>query len=308
MNQEKPKAVIVYHRVDYDGIFSGLLAGLGLTEKFKKSGISRKLYGFNYGDELDYELLDSADLLILTDISFPAVDMIKYKDKMLWIDHHVTAINESGQAGYEDIPGIREAGISAAELTWQFFFPKYICPLIIKFIGAYDVWNHDSMPWEDTMAVQLGLRSRYGMSITDVKTDLKKLLTLGPSNFSESEVYKTGKIIYEYKKQADEVKAKSFSFPVTIGGKWKGIAILNTEFGSSVFDSIPDKSLIYVVANVRGDKGISISMYTDPKEGPVDFSCGEYMKKNYSGGGHKGAAGGKLEVKEFIRLIEKREV
>lgn len=308
MENKKPKVVIVYHRIDFDGIFSGLLAGLGMVKKEKRTGISRKLYGFNYKDEIDYKLLDEADLLILTDISFPPEIMLKYKHKMIWIDHHVTAIKESAELGYSDIEGIREVGISAAELTWQYFFPKHICPLIISYIGAYDVWNKDKYNWDDVMAIQMGLKSIYGISITQVKEDLKDLLTLSPKEFFESYIYQSGLILLNNKKVQDERKVGSFSFPVTVGGKWKGIGMLNTEFGSSVFDSVPDKSLIYVISNVRSDGTVSISMYTDPKEGPEDFSCGEYMKKNYSGGGHKGAAGGVLTYPQFFRLIEKREV
>ena len=40
----------------------------------------------------------------------------------------------------------------------------------------------------------------------------------------------------------------------------------------------------------------------------TDFSCGQYMKDNYGGGGHKGAAGGRLNLDQFNKLISECKI
>ena len=301
------KNLIVYHRVDYDGIFS-----CGISKQYYETvkELSVDIQGHNYNDEpLNIpQLLDRYATITLVDISLPPDQMIELKDssRAVWIDHHVTAINDSIKFGYNNMPGLREIGTAACELCWRFYWRTPVPPPIIQILGSYDVWDKTRFDWEEiVLPLQFGLKTRYGIRIKDILNDWDYLLR--EDNYKD--VLDDGYAVYSFLKDNWKSWVKNCAFEVTVAGKYRGICLLSPMFGSSSFESINDKYEIYIVANVRTNgTTYSLSMYKESAEMAPEFSCGEYMKQ-FGGGGHATAASsGALTKEHFEKLVFNHEI
>ena len=298
--------LIIYHRVDFDGLFGGAIAKKYYTEV---KGEFPQFLGWNYGDtlpEIDY--LNTFDEILMTDISFPPELMKKLCDggKTAWVDHHGTAIADSEKYGYSGMPGIRVNGIAACELTWKFLYSGVACPKIIQYIGAYDVWNKDKFNWdEETLPIQYALRAKFELKFSKVSSYLNELIT---NQRMLNYLIACGKSILAYNKSTWKSWVKTYGFPVTVAGKYKGIALISPQFGSSMFESVLSDYDIYVVAQRKGPDAFSVSLYKEPDRLP-EFNCGEYVAKTYSnGGGHPSACGCLIDREQFMRLITDGEI
>ena len=293
------KNLVIYHRVDYDGIFSAII----VRKYYQGKGIITDLKGWNYGDmPLNFpEYIEKYQGIIIVDLGFSGQDMksLMESGKITWIDHHQTSIQDSEVQQYDKIPGIRKIGIAACELCWKYFYPHRETPRIIQIVGAYDVWNKEKFDWEETtVPVQYGLRETYSLNLKSIETDWESLC-----NDQFEWITDTGGKIYSWIKRSAESWITNCSFEVTISETYKGIAIISPISGSLIFNSVLNKYDIFLVIQViNSGTGYSVSMYTE-KDLP-DFSCGEYLKKNYNGGGHKKAAGSmNITREQFERLI-----
>ena len=299
------KNLVIYHRVDYDGIFSGLI----VKKYYEEKGIITRTYGWNYGDlELDLSsIINNYQNIIMVDISFSPDVMLKLREtgKLTWIDHHQTAISDSEEHNYSDIPGYRKDGIAACELTWSYFYPNKETPQIIQFVGAYDIWDKTRFDWSnDVVPLQYGLRNEYGVNLNNIEKDWETLST------DCSWVLNTGSTIFEWLKKSSEIWIKNNGFPVTVAGKFKGIALLSPLASSILFESVISEYDIFLIVQINNNgTTYSVSMYSEPDKDLGDFSCGEYLKTYYNGGGHAKAAGAKNLTKEqFERLIFEHEI
>ena len=298
------KNLIVYHRVDYDGIFS-----CGIFKDFyAKKGIEADIFGWNYGDKpLDIGMIMGRySSVSLVDISFSPKEMIRLRDtgRVTWIDHHITAITDSEVHGYNNLPGIREVGTAACELCWKYLYPNREVPEIIKILSSYDVWNKTRYNWEDTvLPVQYGLKTRYGIRAKDIFEDWNYIIG------SWEDILDDGMAVYSYLKDTWKSWVSNYSFEVTVAGKYRGICILSPMFGSSCFNSVLDKDYeVYIVANTRnGGSTYAASFYKESPNIAPNFSCGEYAKL-YGGGGHDSAAGCELTKEQFERLVFNHEI
>ena len=294
------KALVIFHRVDYDGLFGNAIATRALTGQ----GYEVEHFGYNYRDDLSLmPELDQYDRIVLTDISLDVQSMLNlyynYKDKVEWIDHHITAINDSFSNGYNDMKGVRVNGTAASKLTWLYFFPDEEVPYAVDLVANYDVWNHDVYDWDnEILAFQYGLGSEFKMDVQGVCDGLDSIIN------NVMDIQKIGSCINKYMADLEKSWCSRFAFEVTVDGKWHGVAMLSPMFGSTIFQSLTDKNYdCYVVMNKssKEDDVYNISMYSD-KEG-IELNCGEYMKAHFNGGGHKGAAGGTMTAGEFMNVI-----
>ena len=308
----KKKVLIIYHRVDFDGIFSALIA-----KKFYENNPNYlvDLFGYTYNDELPNFNLQKfkVDELVLVDISFPKDIMLGFIDrygleKVTWIDHHITAIRESENSGFDMFRGIRRVGRGACELCWEFFFDVTLStlPQLIRDLSDYDVWYKRSIDYWNSVIIplQLGIKSIYGTGIiakmnTDLVTD---------NNFRDHAI-EVGKPIYSYLTKKWGSYIKNSSIDITVGGYLKGIVLITPEFNSSMFESVRDRYQVFCIINPRRDNNtFSCSVYSEPDGRLGDFELGEYMKEHYQGGGHSTAAGGLLTTDQFINLITNRNL
>lgn len=301
------KALVIFHRVDYDGVFSAAIAldALKRTETVEVA----EYFGWNYGDELpDFEMIyNNYTDLIMVDISFPADIMLRLKElfvgerEIVWIDHHITAIENSYQEGYSDFPGIRRNGTAACELCWEYFYPTCPVPRIIEYIGCYDVWDKLRYSWDNQiLPLQYGLRTRYGVNAQILFPIFDDLLY---EVIDLDEIIHEGDIILKYLEKSWKSACKVYSFEVKVAGKYKGICLLTTEFTSNVFNSIAKDYDVVICCNRKGPDTFNLGMYKDQDKCP-EFSCGGYRWFK----GHKGAAGCVINFEDFKKLIVDCEI
>lgn len=304
------KITIIYHRVDYDGLFSALICKYYFEINYPTE-ISINTLGFTYGDTLPdlQSLKEASDKIVMVDISFPVDYMQKLieiigRENIVWIDHHITAIRDSIQYGYSDLAGRRdsEANKGACELTWEWFFKDMEAPKIIKYLSAYDVWDKNRFSWDkDILPCQNGLRALFGMNLEIISQNPNQIFSEG---FLETQILPGGRMIRSFLNMKWRTQVKNSTFDITVAGKYKGIAILSPDFSSAMFESVADKYQVFCICNVKRDSDLfSVSLYSEPDGRLGDFELGEYIKQNYAGGGHKTAAGGKLTKEQFNNLI-----
>lgn len=295
------KALVVYHRVDFDG-----LASYCITKAYFKNVAYADVegFGYNYFDTVEMPDWSKYDKIVLVDISLPVEVMKelhdKYFDKVIWIDHHITAIQNSEENGYSDLNGSRDISAAACILSFKYFFREDQIPYGISLLGTYDIWDHKSFDWEEEVQpFQLGLNSLVGTNAELLWQRWNSVLF----KTNVDELIEQGKGIKSYIETQQKSWVEKFAFEVEVDGHLKGIAMLCPMFSSNVFKSVIDGYDVCVVAE-RNNKipgTFNVSMYM--KNIDTDFSCGQYMKDHYEGGGHKGAAGGKLNIEQFNRLI-----
>ena len=298
---DKRKILIIYHRADYDGIFSAIIA----KKYYESKGVRVETLGWNYGDELIdiHAKIPVYQGIVMVDVCLPPEQMIELAEsgKLTWIDHHETAIKDALENGYDKVSGVRTIGTAACELVWKYFYPARETPTLIAYAGTYDVWDKNRYNWdEDIVPLQYGLKNEYGLSLKKIEADWDELLT-------DCEwVMDKGSVIYEWIRHISEAWVNNCGFEVEVGEqKLKGIAIVTPMTGSLVFESVLAKYDLFLVVQVRDNASrITVSMYTEPDKDLGGFSCGAYLKEKYGGGGHATAGGcNMIDEETFRRLI-----
>lgn len=152
---------IIYHNKDLDGFCSGSIA----KKHFFDEGKESKMIGWNYGDPVPS--FQDAETITLVDISFPKEVMLElyrghaaYKYSVVWIDHHKSAIDDSQELDYSDLPGVRRIGDSASWLAWEYYYGSPV-PQLVYWVDRYDVWKQGK-DWDKVLAIQHGMRLGLG--------------------------------------------------------------------------------------------------------------------------------------------------
>lgn len=323
------KAIIVFHRIDFDGICSLAIA----REQLVKEGYSVDLFPYNRNDSVSQveELVQTVyagtekpyDKVVIVDIALPVDIMAALADQrrkgmidVVWIDHHKSTILESVAEGWNDLPGIRHhgtgsfhmcgdfyvhGGIGACELTWKYFHPGHEAPLFVQLLSAYDVWNRNRFNWErETNAFQYGMRRLYPNGYE------KFLEAYDDNRFGNDIVTRIedeGYLLYSYTRDCGERGVDSYGFEVAVGDGHKGVCCLTNQFGALAFGSaLKEAGATISVCVNRLERGkYNVSVFG--AEGNT-LDLGAYMKEHYNGGGHENAAGGTLTTDQFVRLLE----
>lgn len=293
------KDVIIYHKVDLDGVASAAI----VVDYLKTKGREYELLGWTYGDPIP-ELSDGTLKVWILDVSF-GEDHEKICGKwntncsgVVWIDHHKTAIPEHLMED-QGMMGIRRIGTAACELTWEYLYgPDDSCYEIIQYLSAYDVWDKNRFNWDDIMAIQYAIRARVGLDVdkmVDLIKAMEKYVSMGASLFVE------GDSIIKFLKIKNKEECTNYSFEGHIDG-YNAIFMNTLEFNSITFDSVynEDKHDLMCPFAVLPNGLVRFSLYSTKKY----MDCGE-IAKTFGGGGHKGAAGFQLSVddKRFLNFM-----
>jgi len=270
------KIACIYHFVDFDGLASAKI----VQSKYPNCD----LFGWNYNNNIPRSELQYYDTIIMVDISFPAEYMIYLKDNknVIWIDHHISAIKDSKEYGYDDMAGIRNKKRAACRLTWEYFYPDKKLPRGIKYFAIYDIWNRkNEKRWnEKILPYQFAMRE-MASTIDELEWEFMR------DKEVIKELIEMGNIILSYqKKQYDRIKY--LAHPVTFNG-YKFLAINHSSATSMVLEDIftneYDAMMVY---RYNGKKhNWNISMYTN-EANDIDLSV---IAKQYGGGGHAKACG-----------------
>ena len=230
-----------------------------------------------------------------------------------WIDHHATAINASEENGYTDIPGARVNGVAACELTWRYYHSDVFVPvpMSVRLLSLYDTWTKDAeYSWENQiLPYQWSLREEFGR---DARKFVEEFVLSERYRYEVSvqEDILRGNIILSYARRSGCEGVAAYGFSVTIGPeKHPGVCCLTNTFGGLAFEEalreIPGAVAVCVnrLSPKEGqpEETYKVSIYAgDSKPG---WHIGNYLRANYTGGGHEGAGGGYLTRAQFITLI-----
>ena len=190
--------------------------------------------------------------------------------------------------------GVRGIQYAACELTWKYFFPKETMPEIVRLLGRYDCFGHTGTDEEQKV-----LEFQYGAR--QIITNYEDAYEVLQENLLEWEsrgvdaILSKGESIYQYLcTEAKQTYKKAF--PIILNERmvlqddrnyYKFLAV-NQErfnpinFGIDYHKDGYDGAACFWYANNKWH----FSLYND--NGEVDCSA---IAKQYGGGGHKGAAG-----------------
>lgn len=277
--------LIIYHSRDLDGFTSGAI----LKRKFPQAD----LLGYDYGQ--DIPLIDDGEDVILVDVSFPIpllFEICQRVNSFVWIDHHVSAINEFNT--YPDAPKnltvVLENGIAACEIAWTWAFPDIEMPLAVRLLGMYDTWRNANLDmWEgQIMPFQYGMRAHCAGPLSFPQYVLEQ-----NAEFEVNGIIHTGKTLLEYQREQDKRACKgAFVF---LWGNYRVIALNGGGFSSTAFKSVYDSEKHdLMMPFIFNGKFWVVSIYTEK-----DIDCSEIAKK-LGGGGHKKAAGFQVPTYDLL--------
>lgn len=282
------KTIVIYHSADLDGFCSGAVGKLRYPDA--------ELIGYDYNKPFPWERIPLDDCQVfMIDVSMSMTDMARLRDithgRFTWIDHHISAINDYNEKTAADGKPVCMAyiknGKAACELAWEYFFPDDEMPEGVLTLGQYDTWrNEDKELWDRViLPFQYGCRTMF--ETPELICDVLRAGEFGKNQVSR--IAAAGKVILNYQKQQNKIQC-SAAFEQVFEGL-RAVCLNCGGFNSLVFDSVYDPAKHDVMLMFRFDgTGWRISLYADKPE--VDCSV---IAKKYGGGGHRGAAGFRIQ-------------
>jgi len=302
--------IVVYHRADFDGMFSGLVCAKFLPEA--------KLIGWDFGDQLI--TVDPLDTVYVVDLPLTCLTAWT-PENTIWIDHHKSSIEAQTLEG---LPNRRYLidGVAACRLCWAWFMAEHNDPvygrlaelrdfvnrqvdepLSLTLAGEYDVWDkHDAR----ADAFQFGLTAN-GANMDSNVYELVRLLMW------DNDVCK--KLTTEYTMEVVHAGHAAMRWQSAFAEQvcrerhyvreWEGrtfcvLASCHTR-NSMWFPSkaIPQECDALMCWRYDG-KTVSFSLYHAPGKEHIDLSP---IAVKYGGGGHRGACGFAMPLDEALTVI-----
>ena len=159
-------ALILYHKEDNDGVFSGALFRNYFIYDFQFEKESVHCVGLDYNDikKIDRDYLNNIaslfEYLIITDISLP-VDLMNYAyklfgEKFIWCDHHAPIIKEAERYGAsENWCGVRQTDRSAILCAYKYLYDpfdechnEHSIPKLLRILSAWDSFTYEQNGFE----------------------------------------------------------------------------------------------------------------------------------------------------------------
>lgn len=332
-------ALVIYHREDNDGVCSAAIVSQFLKE-FGYNGVNIKFYGCNYAElstlwdeHLNGDIHDKLsdwvtkfDHIFMVDISFNEADAMDYlyinmpDGCFIWCDHHYPIIefslSHTDNYGFGRTPGIRNTNQSALMNTWEYMVTISECktdiPDTLVMLSDYDSWTwtqkdkYTGDGKDKLFALNTGFTRRSNLKIKWFEEYIYNILHKNNiwTGSIDDDCLQYGMIILKYD-QERSTRAIKFHGDTnwTIGGE-KACAVFTTDrFNSQSFsDVFAGTDVKHGIVFKRNPDGRWIlSAYNVSND--IDFDCGAYLKANYGGGGHKGAAGCTISRDQFINLL-----
>lgn len=288
------KILCLYH-TDLDGAGSAAIVGL----YHSNDKIKFKMY--NYGWPLSPGDFKGYQKIYAVDISFHQDNPWVYDiENLIWIDHHKTALDyESKNPKLQNIPGLRAIGKGACELTWEYFYPGFECPELIKYFSTYDVWDKTRLDWKTVEEVELGAKFVLGVRPVEILRFLVE-------NRSPQELQIKGQTILEYIEKSGKGKLLGGGFYIPNFNGYRVMSLNTSDFSSLSFHSLYDPKVIDVmmpfqivpVEDKPGEMYVRVSFYTENPN--IDVSV---IAKQYGGGGHRGASGCQISIETLSMIL-----
>lgn len=289
----KLKYIVIYHNADLDGKCSGALLRNYINNEYN---FEPTMIGSDYStmSEQDKErlisLIDNNTVVYMADYSiepFSYMNSILDKcNKFILLDHHQQSAIWAKKQKSENLISVCKPDdkVCAAEITWNFLYPKKRIPKTIKMIGDYDTFRNP----DDRDALLLTIGVPY-LSIPDNPNDnaglfLWKQIVWGYSEDLQKEIHTVASAIL--KQQNIQIQDVLESIEIV---EWENLKwyISNTSVKANSFLSKLDTSEIkYVLTYHRVNKQWAISMRSVDNKAKLDK-----IAEKFGGGGHSKAAG-----------------
>lgn len=276
--------LVIHHSADLDGICSREVAKRAL-------GDTADYLGWDYSDPIPDTSAYSRVYLI--DISFPPVEMQARMNKLVWIDHHASAIKDNS-IQYD---GLRIDGVAACRLAYQWFLGdkaatkdqykarEVMEPFAVTLLGEFDVWDHHD---ENTIPFQYAMQAQETPDWeTLLASNMTSLSSFAAKTGLMKDLIEKGRAIQQYLKVTNAQLANEAGYDADFEGlKFR---VLNTpQKGSLQFDASikphHDGCLRYYWNGTEW----GCSLYGVAHKKDIDLSA---IAKRHGGGGHKQACG-----------------
>lgn len=266
---------VVFHRADLDGQGSGAV----IFKKFYSELVyDRDFIPYNYGEEFPFHRIEPEETVVMADIClepFSEMERLANYAKLIWIDHHKTAIDQYQNSGLR-LAGLRKEGEAACSLSWRYFFPNQPVPLALRYLAEYDVWNHTN---PSVLPFQYGMRLEYTWVNSQIWTDV---WISDPAWISS--IISKGTTVLKYERQHSQAYLKAYGFETEFEGL-KALALNRGMASSMAFcDSINDYDIVILFTRKGGEWKVGLYTVKD------NIDCGALAHK-YGGGGHRQASG-----------------
>lgn len=288
----------IYHRSDLDGLCCEAIARKALSTE----GVT--YLGFEYGDTLPD--LTPYRTILLMDISLPREVMAKHAGKIVWIDHHQSAIEAMADL---NLSGYRIDGVAACRLAWQYlvgwlpasgdilpdkaaFVERRVTePYAVQLLGEYDIWDKRN---SYTDIFQLGM-------LAQAAPDWHLLLQLPDSVISGSEhvlphyldtILQEGRAIQAFTEVQNAKVATERGFDVQFEGLLCR-ALCTARSNSLTFTAALRPEHDACLSYFWDGRKWRFSLYGVPGKEHLDLSV---IAGRYGGGGHKQACGGVFAI------------
>ena len=319
------KYLLIYHKEDNDGVFSGALFYNYLKKTFGEN-IEISTFPADYKDmryfENKYEDLKELHSLytdiILTDISFTSDYMINlYKEfgnRFVWCDHHAPIIK--AMKGYNDnIAGIRNTKKSAILCVYEFLYDQFNMekiPELFKILSAWDsfTFKENGYTLDYVRNINKCITITMKLDLNEVIEFIDDILTNG-DKLNYENLYAHGKTFNDYDQTNIDNIIK------TNGDRSWHLSVSDFVMQSAcaIFHQGPSNSLMFkslentdirqgIVFKHNTDSTWTVSLYNINEDDT--FHCGQFLRDKYNGGGHVGAAGCQITQEQFIKILKNK--
>jgi len=292
-----------YHSADLDGHCSGAIVK-AMYENCQMTGI-------NYGQAFPFEAVEKepGQEIYMVDFTLQPFEDMERLDKLcklIWIDHHKTAIDEAHKRRFLANGGqLLEVGEAACELTWKWFHPNEIMPVAVHLLGRYDVWDHSD---PNTLAFQWGMR-QFENTLPDNQDFWRDFISPDYDTSFVSKMTEMGRLILKYQQSENAKRCKAYAFETVLylghkeDASWPthqfnaiciNLGMTNSQIFDSVWDSAKYDLMITFCRLKPPAHKWTVSLYSTKPE----IDCGT-IAKSFGGGGHNGAAGFQCEHLPF---------
>lgn len=282
--------MICFHHSDMDG----KCAGAVVYWFYKQRGEDVKCFSINHNEPVPFEKIDKGERVYVVDFSFNEENfnkLLTITDDVIWVDHHISAIEKFKDTDVEKLKGIRRSGEAGCELAWKHFHgdsKNTRMPTMVKMLGRYDVWDFSVFNKEILNSLQEYCKTVNTEPFSKV---WKKWLDL---EYSPKDEIKEGKTFLTYRDAVWGKFLNSWGFEVDFEG-YKCIACNTASVSSEFFNTVKDKGYDILIPFIFDGKNWVASLYTLKK----NVDCSKIATK-YGGGGHKQAAGFVCKKLPFI--------
>lgn len=327
------KILVIYHKEDNDGLFSAAIVINYFIHELKCNKQNIIPLGVDYDDLTnmsDCQIFDwklQYKYLVMTDVCFnDTKKMVKLKQdfgsRFIWIDHHAPVIKESFKLKFDDVEGERNTEYSALLNAYKFCYDPINVnriegkiPELLRILSAYDSWSYEREGYtqEYVMAVNKAVTYTYNLDLDKCIDVCYKILytdIIGIKDIGAFYTLGSGLINYDkslYKNLVNYYGDFSWKL-IDDNGNERKLCVLfyQAPTGSYVFESVKDKIDSGAIFKRLRNGNWVISLYNVRNED--EFHCGEYCKKKYKGGGHKGAAGCQVTEAKFKKMLKSKTI